>query len=120
MPWLLPSFSVDWKVVVSTTQTTHYGAPIPKMVSQLAWSEISANSDPATSNKVAYHDTLCCSTSTAATIWPCGLLPSGVRIVCNGTDSFASSKRWSPRRSHVALTIPGNSAATARIVVIGP
>lgn len=105
---------------MSTVQVTQYGAPLPKIVSQANWAQISTTVDAASNNGISYHQLLCCDHHSAADMWPCDLLSTGLPLAC---DPFAKSRVWSPRRSHVALTVeyvaPGTTQPVTQIVVLG-
>lgn len=99
---------------MSTVLRTQYGEPLPEIISQAAWKVVSASTNYAAVGGASYRQILCCDRNSIATMWPCDNGGGSVPYLC---DPWAKTRIWSPRRSHVALTI--QNSTTTRIVVLG-
>eukprot|EP01029_Cantina_marsupialis_P018399 TRINITY_DN4221_c0_g1_i1.p1 TRINITY_DN4221_c0_g1~~TRINITY_DN4221_c0_g1_i1.p1 ORF type:complete len:873 (+),score=217.51 TRINITY_DN4221_c0_g1_i1:67-2685(+) len=82
----------EWEARGHATLKNELGDPLPRIISKLTWVQVTP--DRVQPDGITYEDTLCCQTG-----WPCEFTS------CYPKDFFETSRRWSPRRSHQAVTL---------------
>jgi hypothetical protein len=82
-----------WRVVDSPVKRTHYGAPLPQIISTTRWDQSGATD---LTYSVPYRQMLCCDRTLPSDMWPCD--PNA-----NGSSSTMTTRVHMPNYTHECM-----------------